>query len=225
MSRLLISKKGSPQIPLLLAGAVAVLAGFVFLSSGEFEGHSRGNSDFEDMLMNGIPFLFILMGLVSFVGVFTTSKVYINVYDDHIEGAALNQSGFAVQNFHFTKDMQYTVQLDGATVKIDCSGKTYRIKLSAADASEVYHCVMNNMASSRTAPMQRPTYPVKPNPAQQPASRPVSRPASPAPSQPNSAQSILVRCPSCNAPMRIPAGKGTIRLTCPKCKNIFQTKS
>lgn len=31
----------------------------------------------------------------------------------------------------------------------------------------------------------------------------------------------IVTCPTCNVKLRIPRGKGTIKVTCPKCKNGF----
>ena len=33
------------------------------------------------------------------------------------------------------------------------------------------------------------------------------------------------RCPHCRATVRVPKGKGKIRITCPKCKNQFVKKS
>ena len=33
------------------------------------------------------------------------------------------------------------------------------------------------------------------------------------------------RCPQCKATVRVPRGKGTIRITCPKCKNQFVKKT
>ena len=33
------------------------------------------------------------------------------------------------------------------------------------------------------------------------------------------------RCPQCRATVRVPRGKGTIRITCPKCKNQFIKKT
>ena len=33
------------------------------------------------------------------------------------------------------------------------------------------------------------------------------------------------RCPQCGATVRVPKGKGKIRITCPKCKNQFVKKS
>ena len=33
------------------------------------------------------------------------------------------------------------------------------------------------------------------------------------------------RCPQCRATVRVPKGKGKIRITCPKCKNTFIKKS
>lgn len=31
----------------------------------------------------------------------------------------------------------------------------------------------------------------------------------------------IVTCPSCNVKLRIPRGKGTIKVTCPRCKDGF----
>ena len=33
------------------------------------------------------------------------------------------------------------------------------------------------------------------------------------------------KCPNCGITTRVPKGKGTIRITCPKCGEIFQRKS
>ena len=33
------------------------------------------------------------------------------------------------------------------------------------------------------------------------------------------------KCPKCGIPTRVPMGKGQIRITCPKCGEIFQRKS
>jgi len=33
------------------------------------------------------------------------------------------------------------------------------------------------------------------------------------------------KCPQCRASMRVPRGKGTIRVTCHKCGNVFITRS
>lgn len=33
------------------------------------------------------------------------------------------------------------------------------------------------------------------------------------------------KCPRCGVTTRVPKGKGTIRITCPKCGEIFQRKS
>lgn len=33
------------------------------------------------------------------------------------------------------------------------------------------------------------------------------------------------KCPSCSAPIRVPRGKGTIKITCPKCQTVFIKKT
>ena len=35
----------------------------------------------------------------------------------------------------------------------------------------------------------------------------------------------LVTCPECNSRLRLPSGKGKIRVTCPKCGNLFTIKT
>ena len=34
-----------------------------------------------------------------------------------------------------------------------------------------------------------------------------------------------VKCPQCKTMMRVPRGKGKLRVACPKCQNKFETKS
>ena len=34
-----------------------------------------------------------------------------------------------------------------------------------------------------------------------------------------------LKCPKCNQEIRVPKGKGKIRIHCPKCKEIFESKS
>lgn len=34
-----------------------------------------------------------------------------------------------------------------------------------------------------------------------------------------------LKCPTCSATLRVPRGRGKICVTCPKCRNEFQTKS
>ena len=36
---------------------------------------------------------------------------------------------------------------------------------------------------------------------------------------------VFFRCPSCHAMLRVPRGKGKIRVTCRKCGNAFEKKT
>ena len=36
---------------------------------------------------------------------------------------------------------------------------------------------------------------------------------------------VFFRCPSCHAMLRVPRGKGKIRVTCRKCGNAFERKT
>jgi len=35
----------------------------------------------------------------------------------------------------------------------------------------------------------------------------------------------VINCPSCKGRLRVPKGKGKIKITCPKCSNSFQVNS
>ena len=41
----------------------------------------------------------------------------------------------------------------------------------------------------------------------------------PAPAQP---EKVMVACDNCGQQLRVPAGKGNIKVRCPKCSNVFQ---
>lgn len=36
---------------------------------------------------------------------------------------------------------------------------------------------------------------------------------------------VQLECPTCSQKMRVPAGKGRMRVTCPRCQNKFETRS
>lgn len=42
---------------------------------------------------------------------------------------------------------------------------------------------------------------------------------------PRSADYTYLECPTCGQTMRVPSGKGRMRVTCPRCKNKFETRS
>lgn len=200
MSRMLVSKKGRVIVPLLLLGVLLVAIGIMLLTTGEMDDHHYGNSEFEDMLQNMLPFLILFGGGMIVVMALNASKCSISVYDDHIEGVAQGKSGMGLSNFYFTKEMHYSVQLTGKMVQVSCGSEVYKVPLSQQDAQEVYRCAKMGVAA------QTPQKPV--------------RAPQPSPQQP--ATSKIIACHHCHAHLRVPAGKGTIRVTCPKCQNKIQ---
>lgn len=36
---------------------------------------------------------------------------------------------------------------------------------------------------------------------------------------------LVISCPECKARMRVPKGKGKIKITCSKCNHVFQTNT
>ena len=264
MSKMLISKKGRTSMPLLIAGLLFLVVAVGWLASGE-GGHKFGNSEMDDFLLNLPPFLMMIGGLLAIMGAACSAKTCIRVYDDHIEGVGIGKGAMKPHNFYFTKDMRYTVQQSGTTVKVTCGGETYSVSLSAADAQEVYRCVHSGEASSASsynpssstmlksnpspkpapqaaakpnpAPRPAPQAAAKPNPAPQAAAKPnpapqaapkpnpAPRPAPQTAQQPKPADVKIDTCPRCRAKIRVPAGKGWIRVTCPQCGASFQMES
>ena len=204
---LLISKKGRMSKALMFFALAITVSAIALILTGESMGHGRGNSELEDTLMNGLPFVMIMGGIIAFIAACSGAKTYVNVYTDRIEGAGIGKNGIAVHNFCFTKDMHYSVQRSGANLRVTCGSESYWVRLTSADADEVYRCA-SGAYSYRSAPQSSYAPPKAPqnNPQQAPA------------------KTVRV-CPNCQAKLNVPTGKGHIRITCPKCKKIFDAIS
>lgn len=204
---LLISKKGRMSKALMFFALAITVSAIALILTGESMGHGRGNSELEDTLMNGLPFVMIMGGIIAFIAACSGAKTYVNVYTDRIEGAGIGKNGIAVHNFCFTKDMHYSVQRSGANLRVTCGSESYWVRLTSADADEVYRCA-SGAYSYRSAPQSSYAPPKAPQ------------------NNPQQAPTKTVRvCPNCQAKLNVPTGKGHIRITCPKCKKIFDAIS
>ena len=214
---LLISKKGRMSKALMFFALAITVSAIALILTGESMGHGRGNSELEDTLMNGLPFVMIMGGIIAFIAACSGAKTYVNVYTDRIEGAGIGKNGIAVHNFCFTKDMHYSVQRSGANLRVTCGSESYWVRLTSADADEVYRCA-SGAYSYRSAPQSSYAPPKAPQSSYAPPKAPQNNP------QQASAKTVRV-CPNCQAKLNVPTGKGHIRITCPKCKKIFDAIS
>ena len=213
MPRLLISKKGVLPKPLLFLGIAFIFLCVMFFALGLTERHF-GDSEFTEIAKVAAPILMGIAGMFCLVSAFAFTKTYICVYDDHVEGVGIGKGALAPHNFCFGKNLNYTVQRSGGQLKVSCGSETYTVALTAADAQQVYGCIygggMPNYNQNAT-PNGGANY--NPNGAQNP-NPPYGSNRNP---QANAQQGNKIAvCPRCGTKCRVPAGRGLIRITCPK---------
>lgn len=235
MSKLLISKKGVMKKSVLFAGLLAILTTVAFFALGMGE-HEFGNSKTDDFIQRLPMVLLGMMGILCILMACATAKTRVSVYDDHIEGSGVDKTGLAAHQFHFEKSMKYTVQRNRVSLVVSCGGETFRIFLSSADAQAVFRCVTTGAGSYSEARPQAATQSAPktttqsaPKAETKPGSRPTFKyvptsAAQPKP-QPAVADKVMGTCPQCKAQLRVPAGKGRIRVNCPKCGHSFQMET
>ncbi len=210
MSKLLISKKGkapTAQIVLGIIMAVLVLLNLSLMDTGDslFD---------EDNIYGTISAFFCAAAsVICFITASKYSSAYVNIYDDHIEGKGqMGKGDLRAQTFYFNKG-QYNIAVESsAYVHITGNGANYYLCFNANDAQQIY-----SVANGIPYQPQQPAQPYQPQQPQQPVQKQQNAQYQQASYQSAPEQHSIFYCPSCRTNCRVPAGKGHIIITCPKC--------
>lgn len=220
-----ISKKGKASVGTVVSGVLCLVL-TVLLIAINAESRHRGESDVEELIMTILPSLFAVCGLWStFVGL-RYGKTEIHLYDDHVEGVGLAKNA-TEHRFHFSRQT-CNLQVSRSMIVVTNGPEQYKINLGAAEAQEVYHRFYggqqpngypNNGYPNNYQNGYQNNYQNN-NQNGYSGSNPNSAPNGAWSAAPQE-ESCFAFCTSCGQKVRVPRGRGHIRITCPHCRNCF----
>ncbi len=216
MANLIISKKGKALIFFLVITVFCLVAGIWFLAN---PADDFGTDDEFETVINVVTPM-CLFGAAALFGVafYATTKSHIYIYDDHIEGTALLNSRPSQFNL---KKGEYTINKENNRICINSMTDKFQIWFDAADANEIYQILTNgrstkaqydSKATQNAAYRSAQTNNYQKPPVQSAAYQKVN-------------SKRLFSCTACKTMCSVPAGRGHIRITCPKCGNKFDVNS
>lgn len=225
MSKMIISKKGKMPTGFVALSTLAIFAAaFFFFTLPE-------KSDFDDAEMMGLitfatPFLFLFLGVYGIASGMRYSNSYINIYDDHIEGyGVLGKGGNRGQNFNFNNSINYTANLEGSYLSINCNNVSYYMYLPQPDAQQVYDILVNpGRASASTYVPPTPRASAAPRTYNTAGSfRPASDMGSAGTTERRCATDFIdFTCPNCKAHFKINTKVCPVSVVCVKCGEEYR---
>ncbi len=206
MGNLICTKKGKASVILLvISGLFLFMALFFFINTIDILGRDDG---LELVLSVITPMLCLGAGVMCLLQYLSENKSYISIYNDSIEGIGVN--GISKSESFRYRNGEYTVTQQDSIVNINTAGKKLRLRFSKEEAAQVYQLLTNRHSHSSANPYSQP----KANPTNQ-ANAPKA-----AANQGNPGK-VIRPCPNCGAKCLVPAGKGHVKITCPKCQHQF----
>lgn len=138
MNNLLYSKQGTINKSLLMRGiSILVFAILIFPDQSWME--EIYNPYYTPEYIGAFFTIFLIFGFVAGPAIISIAiscgKMYINIYQDRIEGSGL--SGLRRQSFYLNRG-QFNVSVNRKTLNINSNTAKYRLFFSEAESLEIY---------------------------------------------------------------------------------------
>ncbi|MBE7049816.1 MAG: hypothetical protein E7394_03485 [Ruminococcaceae bacterium] len=138
----LLSKFGG-----VFLGIAIILMGFIILMTVDTKPqYISNNTEFIDTVLQIIPYFITAIGVLCIAISVVSSKAYVDIYDDHIEGKAFMTSNWNCEDFYLTYDKinnittgrikNIAIEFNG--IFIHTINGTYRIPTNKKFSKEIF---------------------------------------------------------------------------------------